>query len=452
MEVYVLNANLSIVGILDDYNSLIWTERYAEAGDFELNLPASSYHVELLQQDRYLQIRDSKELMIIESISIKDENRAKKMTVTGRSLVSILDRRVVLGARYFNMETEEAQNDKNVWDIGKALVDENMAHPETNPIKDYPEGGIPYSDENLVRYHELFHNNRKVSKLGFIEPNNVDLDPYGKINSSDLTKVKRPIGLQFNGEVIYDGIKSLCDKYHLGFRIIYDYGTESPFKFYIYDGQNRTQNEQPERTDGTKNIPVILAPRFDNIAKISYSSTKQGFKSLLFGKGYTQGYKESEDPESQKLEKLTPDPYVIVDCYGRVVTNEQQIPEEPSGLELRELMADLSNDVVMDSSTADGEYSELTDAQYQKVLENRAKDVLNDNNKALEAFDGEIINNEQYKVKRDYDLGDIIEMNDDLGHSKWMRVVEVIYSHNSSGYKIYPTLALYEKDEFKQNN
>ena len=96
MEVYVLDKDFTLVGSVDSYNSFIWTERYAEAGDFELSMPASFNAINLLQQDRYIRIKDSDTLMIIEKIEVKTENRAQHMIVSGRSIVSILDRRVVL--------------------------------------------------------------------------------------------------------------------------------------------------------------------------------------------------------------------------------------------------------------------------------------------------------------------------------------------------------------------
>lgn len=451
MEVYVLDKELKIVGILDDYNSLIWTERYAEAGDFQLDLPASYDKVKLLQRDRYLKIKDSNETMIIESISIKTENRAPHMTVTGRSLVSILDRRVVLGVRYFNMEGQDGSLlNQNIWQIVRRIVDENVVTPEENPINTDVEAESPVNDKALVNYHNIMKNNRKINKLQlpseeYYQNDNIKLlfDPYGKIND------KHPKNLQFNGETIYDAVKTVCNKYNLGFTIseysnVVGIGANTPFVFYIYDGQNRIYEKQPPKFDGTsKNDPVILSPKFDNIANISYSKTSNGFKTIMLATGEEDGDKTR--------------PWAIVDAYGNAIGYADDYSQittdnEPSDLDLRESIHDLSSEVTMKGDSSNEEVQDLTDEQYSKALIDRAMDVLNDQNKALEAMDGEIINNIRYKVKEDYDLGDIIEMDDGLGHSRWMRVTEIIYAHNNSGYKIYPTLALYEKDEYQQRN
>lgn len=454
MEVYVLNKDLIPIGVVDNYNSFIWTERYAEAGDFELTIPASKQAVDLFQQDYYLKIKDSNELMIIETITIKTENRAQYMTVAGRSLVSILDRRVVLGTRMFNTAGQNniEDMDQNVWQIVSKLVNENVVDPEHNPINEVS------SEVHLVQYHEKIKERRKISEICISNSeyqNNTDLNPYGKITD------KKPTNIQFNGENVYDAVKTMCDKYHLGFAISYypnnlkETPARPPFVFYIYDGQNRSRDrdgddadKQPPKTDGTYNTSVVLSPSFENITNISYASTTKGFKNIIFAIG----------DESENYQGYTQQSYAIIDFMGKEINSEYnwskiKYADELDGLYLKEAIQDLSSEVTHSGNNArEGGIVDLDDEKYQKVLVERAYDVLNDQNKALDAFDGEIVNNNSYKVKEDYDLGDIIEMSDDLGHSKWMRVTEIIYSHTQNGYKIYPTLALYEKDQYEQRD
>lgn len=45
MDLYVLNKNLETTGVIDAYESLIWTPRYYTYGDFELYLPATDYNI-----------------------------------------------------------------------------------------------------------------------------------------------------------------------------------------------------------------------------------------------------------------------------------------------------------------------------------------------------------------------------------------------------------------------
>ena len=96
MELLVLNTALESSSILDTYNSLIWTDRYYKYGDFEIFTPVSLEIVAQIQKGYYLWSRDSEHTMIVESIEIaSDVESGNKLVVTGRSLESILCRRIV---------------------------------------------------------------------------------------------------------------------------------------------------------------------------------------------------------------------------------------------------------------------------------------------------------------------------------------------------------------------
>ena len=96
MNIYVLNEQFQKTSIIDVYESFIWTDRYYESGDFELVIPASSEMVSILQKDLYLAIDNSECTMIIEDIEITTNyEEGNKLKVTGRTLDSILDRRII---------------------------------------------------------------------------------------------------------------------------------------------------------------------------------------------------------------------------------------------------------------------------------------------------------------------------------------------------------------------
>lgn len=100
MDLIVLDTDLNAVHILDTYESLIWTERYQEYGDFEIYTPMSDDIFTYIQNDYYLQCKDSDRLMIIEKILVNtDAEEGNYVTVTGRSLESILDRRIIWGLK-----------------------------------------------------------------------------------------------------------------------------------------------------------------------------------------------------------------------------------------------------------------------------------------------------------------------------------------------------------------
>ena len=129
MNLIVLDESLQAVSILDGYNSLIWTDRYNEAGDFEIYTRASSELFETIKLDYFLQRTDSEHLMIIEKITTTtDEDEGNMVTITGRSLESILDRRIVWGVKNLNGGFQEGI---------KTLITENIINPSNTDLEFY---------------------------------------------------------------------------------------------------------------------------------------------------------------------------------------------------------------------------------------------------------------------------------------------------------------------------
>src|SRR5689334_16206887 len=97
MDITVYDTNMVAVAIVDDVESFLWTDRFDRYGDFELYSDFSYQLLNIFQPDRYLQIKYSGHTMIIESVEIKTTADHKdKIVVKGRSLTSMLDRRIIL--------------------------------------------------------------------------------------------------------------------------------------------------------------------------------------------------------------------------------------------------------------------------------------------------------------------------------------------------------------------
>ena len=189
MEFRILNKDLLDVDILDTYESMIWTDRYSRFGDFEFYIPANRQTLELLKEDYYIWHRDSEHVMIIEDRMINtDVEEGNFITVTGRSLESILDRRIIWQQTIL---TGNLQNG-----IQK-LLNENIISP-TEP-------------------------DRKIDNFIF----EASTDP--KVTS--LT-----VNTQFTGDNLYDAIVSLCETNGIGFKVILS--DDNKFVFKLYAGQD----------------------------------------------------------------------------------------------------------------------------------------------------------------------------------------------------------------------
>ena len=97
----VLDTDFKAIAVIDLYESFIWTDRYCKYGDFEIYMAMSVEYLEYLKQDYYLINRNSEHVMIIEKIRISsDIEDGGHITVTGRSLESILDRRIIWAKKH----------------------------------------------------------------------------------------------------------------------------------------------------------------------------------------------------------------------------------------------------------------------------------------------------------------------------------------------------------------
>lgn len=228
MEIVVQDIDFKELDLIENYDSLIWTERYSLAGDFELMLPATKKNRTILDTAVNLRIPSSERTMICESRF----EQAGSIRVKGRSFESVLDRRVVETAG--NVAFTSATN----YIIQMLRHNIGEAADETRRVFAF------FAIPNLP--------------LGFTDPLTFDGVKYG--------------------ENLYTAVKTLCDSLNLGFKITIPLNT--PYiEFRFLYGQDLTirkginfsesigniQNVSQLRSDLTlKNVAVVNLPPRDN--------------------------------------------------------------------------------------------------------------------------------------------------------------------------------------------
>lgn len=233
MDLIVLNTELEAISIVDEYESLIWTDRYQGYGDFELYASMKDGVLNELRQDYYLQNRNSDHVMIIEKIQItSDVEIGTHVTVTGRSLESILDRRIVW---------KQTRISGNLQNGIHTLLDENVISP---------------SDSN-----------RKIDNFVF----KASVDPA-------ITKLT--INAQYTGKNLYDTIQKICEESGIGFKVTLNDNKQLVFE--LYAGINRSYEQ-------TENPYVIFSPKFENIINSNYIETKSSLKTIALVGGEGEG-------------------------------------------------------------------------------------------------------------------------------------------------------------------
>lgn len=233
MEIYVLNENFEAVKMVEVFYSMIWTERYNEAGDFELLTNVDLELMKYTKAGNYLWYNDSDRLMIIEGNEIIcDIEEGNQLKITGRSLESILDRRIV-------------------W-------------PQMNI-----QGGLQNGVESILNATFISPSDENRTVPNFVFEASTD---------SRITSLQ--IDAQYAGENVYDILCDICKQMNLGFKIVLN--DENEMVFSLYKGEDRSY-------DQTSNPCVIFSKNYENIISSDYLENDNAIKNVAYVAGEGQG-------------------------------------------------------------------------------------------------------------------------------------------------------------------
>lgn len=234
MNFLILSKDFKTLGMVDKYISMIWTDRYRGYGDFEIYGAVATELFKDLKRGQYLWNRDSDRLMIIERLLIEtDTEEGDHITVSGRSLESLLERRIIW------KQTRIRGNFQNGI---KKLINENVINPTDSK--------------------------RKIDNFVFVE-------------STDPRITELTMSAQFTGNNLYETIIELCEMHDLGFQITLNDDTNN-MEFRLYKGVDRTYEQ-------TENSFVIFSPEFDNLLSTNYLENSLDYKNVVLVMGEEHG-------------------------------------------------------------------------------------------------------------------------------------------------------------------
>ncbi len=233
MEMYVLNQQFQKIAIIDAYESLLWTDRYNKPGDFEIYTPVAEFALQYPVAHNYLQIRESEHTMIIEDITIESNvETGNHIKIVGRSLESILDRRIIWQQTTINGSLQEGI---------KKLITDSIINPSVEA--------------------------RKISNFVFED-------------STDAAITELTMDNQYTGDNLLEVIQTLCEANEIGFRIFLD--DQNQFVFKLYKGTDRSYRQET--------LPyVVFKPSFENIVNSNYSDIQSAAKNVTLIAGEGEG-------------------------------------------------------------------------------------------------------------------------------------------------------------------
>ena len=243
----------------NQFSSLIWTVRIVEEGEFEFYTLVSEKLIDTFKIGWFLfcdkfydEATDTAALMIIKSLEISsDADEGKKLTVRGKDLKDILNRRIVWGRVAFPINS-------NCKTIITTLLNDNLINPQdwTRTYQDSDTGSITQT---------VLGADRRIDDFIIIQNEDTFPETTGEV--------------QYENETLYDVIVGLCNEYKFGFSILYNFNTgKFEFRFLNYNYKTYDQNVNP---------PVIFSPQYQNLRDSKYieSAEKEKTVGLVTGEG-----------------------------------------------------------------------------------------------------------------------------------------------------------------------
>lgn len=277
MELYTLDPLLRREYVVDKFKSLIWTERYRQYGDFQLDIGSSFRIRNLLKPDTYLALNKSNYVMRIESVEDDvTEDGEKFLTVKGRSLEVLLYDRVAYLA---NAATQTTTTDPDTGDT------------VTTDVK------WTITDAPAAVCRKIFHD---ICVAGTLDPN--DVIPFineGTFMPSDtIAEPVDPITVDISPNTVYDAIDQVSQPWNLGFRLLRQQDM-SKLWFDVYVGSDRT-------TAQTMLPAIVFAPEMDNLQNTKELSSIEGAKNVAYvysPDGFQMVFAAGVDPEVEGFER-----------------------------------------------------------------------------------------------------------------------------------------------------
>ena len=253
-NIYVLNPDLELQGIVDEYVSVIWRPSYSDIGDFEIYLGATDKAIRLLEKNNFI-VRSSditvengiatyENVMIIKNIQlITDVENGDFLCVTGRELKFLLHQRIVWSQTVLSGTAENAI---------RRLVNENAVNPADNK--------------------------RIIPKLSLGV-------------SAGLTDT---IEKQITGEYLDQAVKEICTTYNYGWDVFI---TNNRLVFVVYSGTDRSY-EQTERPY------VVFSDEFENLYNTDYQLFTEEYANTTLIGGEGEGLERAYATVNNELSGL----------------------------------------------------------------------------------------------------------------------------------------------------
>lgn len=241
MDIQVLDNNFTPIALIENYFEFLWSERYDDIGDVELELPYTPEAFKLLKNDTFITHTETNRIARLEVDHAKSTDEGRRLVVTGRTIEKITKERVLM----------KSLAQKN-WDMS----------------------GSP-----AALAHRMFED---ICVLGTGVSAN---DALPNVTAHNLVSGGASINIFAEQTDLYTQIRGVLVPADLGWRIV-QVGGSNALRFEVYQGVDRTR----EAAAGNPALaPVMFSPTLDNLSDPSYKESTEEHRNYVYIIG-PQGY------------------------------------------------------------------------------------------------------------------------------------------------------------------
>lgn len=395
MQLYILDENYDVIGIVDTYESVLWIPKYNDVGECEIYVPCENAYLELLKRGHYIFRYDDDMFCKIECVEIEtDVEKGDHIICIGTDMSQILAGRVIQSQEVFS-------------------------------------GTVAHFIEKL-----LLDNVVNASQASRLVPN-------FRIVVNNFAEFTETIETSAFGDDLLQRIVATCKSYNIGFRVSYDI-SDGVIAFRLYRGKNKALAEGEEY--------VEFSPQFANIISSTYKEDDRNYKNVacVLYKDSNEQIKvlwvyAGTEPQGEERHEVAVDATNInrsityeelVDMFPSVRKNETTYYIVTGGKTI--VVADYEVREATEEGEEATETITITDYTVEKLARSIGIDALSQL-RPVRQFTGNVDTLSSYVYKVDYNIGDIVRVINEYGIEAQARITEIMESDdNDSGYVCEP--------------
>ena len=239
MDLYTLDENFLRRDVVDNFISVIWTERYTKAGDVNLIVPLTKTNISKLPEGTFLAMDGTKEVMLVENALIEKD----QLKLTGPTITQFLNNRVIRYSanhadRYYNIAMQPGLA------MGFIVNDMCVSGPYVSSLE-YGIDGPRQLIQNLMVVNTYSGGDSVALAI-----------PYGPL---------------------YDALIQLAETYQIGFKMYLEGATEAGYTLFFttYKGRDLT-------SDQSDNPLVRFTPNLESLAGIKELRSIAKYKNVAY--------------------------------------------------------------------------------------------------------------------------------------------------------------------------